>query len=600
MNVNVQSITEKFGNNPERLMDILLGVQSEFGCINDEAMTIIANQLNISKVNVEQTRSFYHFFTKTPTAKYNVYLNNSAVANMMGRAEVVKAFENETGCKWGSITPDGLIGMFDTACIGMNDQEPAAIINGVVYTKLKPARVKSIVSAFKAKRDVNEIIDIIGEGKNSNALIHSMVNNNILRKGQVVFADYQAGVSLSKIKDMTPEQVINEVKISGIRGRGGAGFPTGTKWDFCRKETETIKYVMCNADEGEPGTFKDRVLLTEVPEMVFEGMIIAGYSIGAKEGILYLRNEYIYLKSYLEKILESFRANRYLGNSVFGKTGFNFDIRIQFGAGAYVCGEESALIESCEGKRGEPRNRPPFPVQKGYLQKPTVINNVETLTHITRIIEKGGEWYKNIGTKQSSGTKLLSISGDCTMPGVYEIIWGMTINQILEMAGATDVQAVQVGGPSGVCINPEQFYRTIAYEDIPTGGSIIIIGNKRNLLKDVVINFMEFFCDESCGSCTPCRNLNKMILNKVEKIVHGFGVKKDISDLQEWGRIMKSANRCGLGQSSANPVITTIANFREKYEKLIKTDDDFVSEFDMDKAVASSCSFVGRNPNDAH
>jgi [NiFe] hydrogenase diaphorase moiety large subunit len=234
------------------------------------------------------------------------------------------------------------------------------------------------------------------------------------------------------------------------------------------------------------------------------------------------------------------------------------------------------------------------------MNKPTVINNVETLAHIARIIEKGGAWYKGIGTNESSGTKLLSISGDCQKPGVYEIEWGMTISQMLEMVGASHVQAVQVGGPSGVCLNPAQFNRAIAYEDLPTGGSMIVIGEHRNLLKDVVLNFMEFFVDESCGSCVPCRALSQIMTQKIEKIINGNGVKNDLNDLMEWGKIMKLANRCGLGQTAQQPIVTTITNFRDKYEALIKSSGDFKSDFDMSKAVDASCKYVGRVPNAVH
>lgn len=600
MKATLQTIIDKYEKKSARLMDILLDVQAAQGYVCDESAGYIAEQLGISKADVIQTRSFYHFFTTKPVGKYAIYLNNSAVANFMGRKEVLKAFEQEAGCKINSTTADGLIGLYDTACIGMNDQEPAAIINGAVFTKLDANKVKELVAGFKAGKTVKELVNNLGDGKNANALIHSMVNNNLHKKGQVTFAEYTSGTAVRKITEMSQDQVISEVKASAIRGRGGAGFPTGTKWDFCKKEVNAEKYVMCNADEGEPGTFKDRVILTEVPEMVFEGMAVAGYAIGAKTGILYLRNEYIYLKSYLENVLEGLRTKNILGKNVAGKTGFDFDIRIQFGAGAYVCGEESALIESCEGKRGEPRNRPPFPVQKGYMGKPTVINNVETLAHVVKIIEKGGAWYKGIGTKESSGTKLLSISGDCQKPGVYEIEWGMTIAQMLEMVGASNVQAVQVGGPSGVCINPSQFNRAIAYEDLPTGGSMIVIGQNRDIIKDVVLNFMEFFVDESCGSCVPCRALSKVMMHKVEAIAHGNGVKNDLTDLVEWGKLMKNTNRCGLGQTAFQPIVTTIANFKEKYEALIKTQEDYTSAFDMAKSVETSCNYVGRKPNLVH
>jgi [NiFe] hydrogenase diaphorase moiety large subunit len=291
------------------------------------------------------------------------------------------------------------------------------------------------------------------------------------------------------------------------------------------------------------------------------------------------------------------RNDNLLGEKILEKDGFDFDIRIQMGAGAYVCGEESALIESMEGKRGEPRNRPPFPVQSGYLGKPTVVNNVETLSTVVKIMLHGADWFKAIGTRESAGTKVLSISGDCKIPGVYEVEYGMTVNEMLEMVGATSVQAVQVAGPSGVCIGPDKFNQTISFEELPTGGAMVVIGKNRDLLKEVVLNYMDFFIDESCSSCAPCRSLTVILKNKLIKLVNGHGIMKDIDELYSWSKYMKQANRCGLGQTAANPIMTTIENFRPLYEALVKTDAEYVSEFDMDKAVQASCNYVDRVPN---
>ncbi len=582
MRTKIQRTVDEFNKDQNRLVDILSKVQDELGFISKEAIEIIAEQLNLSGVDVEQTRSFYHFLTDKPAGKYVIYLNDSVVANMMGRADVAKAMEEEAGCKFGEISEDGIIGLHNTACIGMSDQEPAAIINGKVFTNLTPVKVKELIQGMKVGKAVEDMITEYGDGVN--AQIKSMVKNNIMNEGKVLFAPYEIGTAITKSKLMQPSEVISEVKASNIKGRGGAGFPTGMKWEFTANAEGLEKYVICNADEGEPGTFKDRVILTEYAERVFEGMAVCGHAIGAKEGILYLRGEYDYLTSYLNNVIETIKPN--LGN---------FNIRIQLGQGAYICGEETALIESMEGKRGEPRNKPPFPAQKGYMDKPTTVNNVETFASVVKIMEKGAAWYNEIGTKESSGTKLLSISGDCDKPGVYEVEWGMTIKEMIEMVGANDVQAVQVAGPSGVCLNPSQFERKIAFEDLATGGSMIIIGNQRNLLKDVVLNFMNFFADESCGSCAPCRNLNAIMRNKLAKITEGKGIKSDIDDLLEWGKVMTATTRCGLGQTSANPIISTITNFRDKYEAIVQ-DIDYISNFDLAASVQASCDAVGRKP----
>lgn len=591
MKEKIISIVESFGKTPGRLMDILMSVQSEFRCVSDEAVSIIASELGVSEVEVNQTKTFYHFFTSEPVGKYAVYLNNSVVSMMMGMKEVADEFQKLTGIKVGEKTPDGLISLAYTACIGMSDQEPAALINSVVFTELNREKVRQLVTWMREGKPVEDMVTQYGDGNNANPLVKSMVRNNIRKTGAVCLGEYETGKGLAKALSMDSKAVIDEVKNSNLRGRGGAGFPTGLKWLFC-SQTPGDRYVLCNADEGEPGTFKDRVLLTERAPMLFEGMAIAGWAIGSKEGILYLRYEYKYMKALMESVLNDLRNRNILGKNILGK-GFDFDIRVQFGAGAYVCGEESALIESAEGKRGEPRNRPPFPVQKGYNAKPTIINNVETFCSAVKIIENGNEWYRKMGTEESSGTKLLSISGDIKNPGIYEVEWGMTINEMLEMVGAENVQAVQVAGPSGICIPPSQFNRKIAIEDLPTGGSMIVIGKHRDLLKDVVLNFMEFFEDESCGSCVTCRSFNMILTKQVKKVVEGRAIKKDIEDMSAWGEILRKTSRCGLGQTSSNPVSTTILNFRELYEARTK-DVEYQSDFDMQKAIEESCEVVGR------
>jgi len=347
------------------------------------------------------------------------------------------------------------------------------------------------------------------------------------KKSIILKNDYEPYTFLkTKINDYSPEQIIKIIEDSNLRGRGGAGFPTGLKWRFGSRTQGKHRVIICNADEGEPGTFKDRVLLTQYPEMVFEGMVIAAFATGADMGLLYLRYEYKYLLKFLRRKLKEMQDQQLLGKNIAGLKDFNFSIRIQLGAGAYVCGEESALIESLEGKQGEPRDKPPFPVEKGYLGYPTIINNVETLATAVKILHNGADWYTNFGTKDSLGTKLLSISGDCKLPGIYEVEWGISIKEVLEMCGAEDVQAIQVGGPSGMVIGmkdfdnldkttlmkwykpsgmmvAERFFdRRLSYSDLPTGGSIIIFNNQRDLLGDVVLNFMDFFIEESCGSCS--------------------------------------------------------------------------------------------------
>ncbi len=383
------------------------------------------------------------------------------------------------------------------------------------------------------------------------------------RTGPVLFSSYKRGEGIKKALQLNREDILFEIKESGLKGRGGAGFPTATKWMLTAAAKSDEKYIICNADEGEPGTFKDRVLLMEYPELVFEGMVIAGYTIGAKKGIVYLRGEYEYMLSALEDYLLVMRDDNLLGEKILGKDDFSFDITIRLGSGAYVCGEETALIESLEGQRGEARNRPPYPVNTGFMGKPTVVNNVETLAAVPHIITKGGEWFSKRGTNKSTGSKLFSVSGDCKKPGVYELPWGTTINELLALVKADDAKAVQVGGPSGVCIPVSQFERKLSYEDLSTGGSIMIFGKNRDMLK-VLKNFMEFFEEESCGQCTPCRIGNTKLLEGVKMIESNDYTFKYINTLKDLGRTMQVASKCGLGQSSPNSFISILENFKDE------------------------------------
>ncbi|MCK4947652.1 MAG: dehydrogenase [Candidatus Aureabacteria bacterium] len=384
------------------------------------------------------------------------------------------------------------------------------------------------------------------------------------REGPVIFSEIEPYAGLKNALNLGKTKVRDTVRDSNLKGRGGAGFPTGLKWNFVAVSPAEKKYVVCNADEGEPGTFKDRVLLTEYPGLFLEGMIIGAFSIGAKQGFLYLRGEYKSFLGILEKKLEEMRKDGVLGTDIMGKKGFSFDIEIRMGSGAYVCGEETALIESIEGNRGEPRNRPPFPANTGYNGYPTVVNNVETFAVVTHILVKGAEWFKSIGTEKSAGSKLLSISGDCKKPGVYEIPFGTSIKEILKMADAKDTKAVQVGGASGVCIAKSRFDRKIAYEDLSTGGSFIIFNQSRNII-DAAKNFLQFFEEESCGQCTPCREGIPVLLEGVEMLKAGECTQVYLKELLSLSETMQLASKCGLGQSAPNMFISVIDNFKKEY-----------------------------------
>lgn len=385
----------------------------------------------------------------------------------------------------------------------------------------------------------------------------------IMDTSKMTFAQVERQRGLEAALKMQPDEVLRTVADSGLKGRGGAGFPTSAKWNFAAETLDELKYVVCNADEGEPGTFKDRVILTEFADLVFEGMTIGGHAIGAKKGMVYLRGEYAYLRQLLEGKLEERRRTGLLGSNILGTQGFDFDIEIRMGAGAYVCGEETALIESLEGQRGEPRNRPPFPVNTGFMGHPTIVNNVETFAWVTCILVKGAKWFEKIGTETSQGLKLFSVSGDCREAGVFEFPLGITLRELLKKVGGEKAKAVQVGGAAGHCVPASEFGRAIAFEDLSTGGSIIVFGPERDMLH-VAQNFMEFFKDESCGQCTPCREGNARLLEGIEMLEQGNCSMKYLRELCRLGETMQLASKCGLGQSSPNAFLSIVEHFQDE------------------------------------
>ncbi len=378
-----------------------------------------------------------------------------------------------------------------------------------------------------------------------------------IKKVDLIFGkvDYMAIVEQSLKR--TRDEIILDVIDSGLRGRGGAGFPTGLKWKFAKNEEADQKYVICNADEGEPGTFKDREILTQVPEKVLAGMALCGYCIGASEGYIYLRGEYNFLLPSLHKHIDEFHKK-------LKALKFDFTIRICSGSGAYVCGEETALMESMEGKRGEPRNKPPFPTSHGYLGKPTSVNNVETLVFALMIAQEGPEKFKEMGTFDSRGSKVFSVSGDTPTPGIFELELGMTLEQFVEEFGDGDTKAVQVGGASGFCVARKDFKSTlIGFEGIPTGGSMMLFNSSRSMY-NILNDYLEFMEEESCGQCTPCRVGCQQLLKGIEAVKKGIKPPSYLEDLQKLSDTMRIASKCGLGQSVPNPFNSIIKNFREE------------------------------------
>jgi len=556
------------------LMKMLWDVQRKKRHIGHDDITKIAEAYDMSRMELEGVVTFYHFFHRQDCGKYTIYLNDCIVSQFSGRDMVKKAFEDAIGIKVGEVSKDKLFGLFTTPCIGLSDQEPACLINFKPFTNLTPEKVKDIVDHIKEGKKISNICD----------KPKSKIQYTPDLEKTVFFKPYKKFSSLSFLEKFGPEEIIDQVKTSKLGGRGGAFFPTGLKWQFCRQNESNIKYIVCNADEGEPGTFKDRVLMEEHPELLIEGMIYAAYAVGAVQGAIYLRGEYRYLKNDLEQLLEDYRKKGFLGKNINAKVPFDFDLYIDMGAGAYVCGEETAMLHSMEGKRGEPGTKEFFPVEKGLNGRPTVVNNVETLCAIPRIFEMGVDKWLSIGTEKTPGTKLLSVSGDCEHKGIFEIEWGMNMREFLDLTGAVNPSMVQFSGPSGECLSEVDFDRDICGEDLSCGGSVMIFNNQRDLIY-VLKSYSDFFVNESCGICVPCRTGNFLLNKKYDKLLMGHAEEKDLEDMTSWSEIIKTTSRCGLGQMSCNSLQDSIKKFPEIFKKNLSENSDFNKAFDLEAAV---------------
>lgn len=573
---DIRAICGQFGNDRYRMLDILLAVQAAQQWISPAAMETIAAATGLTRIAVEGVASFYSFLSLVPKGRVAIRLCDDIVDRFAGLDAVAAAFEAELGIKIGETSADGAVSLDVTPCIGMCDQAPAAMVGDLVAVRLTPDRARAIAKALKEGLSAAEALMADHDLLSPLDRVKAQVQDTLRQPGASLLGPVPLDAGIGAARRMKPAAIIDAVEASGLRGCGGAGFLSGRKWRFAAAAPDPHRVVICNADEGEPGTFKDRVLLTDRADLVIEGMAICARAIGAAEGILYLRGEYIYLRDHLEDVLAAARARGVLGA---------FDIRIQLGAGAYVCGEEGALISSCEGLPGEPKTRPPFPVTRGYLGHPTVVNNVETFAHVARILDRGADWFRAMGTEKSHGTKLFSVSGDCARPGVYELPYGLTLRDFLVLVGGEDAAAVQVGGPSGTMVGRDSFDRQLCFEDLATGGAVIVFAAHRNIL-EIVDYYLSFFVHESCGYCTPCRVGNVFLKKAVEKFRKGQANATDIAYLKDLSATIIETSRCGLGMTSPNPVLTTLQNFPLVWSAVTKPSQDGIkATFDIQSAI---------------
>lgn len=609
----VDRVVARYRRDPSNMVQILREIQESCDWISPEAIDRLQSTLGVPRTKIEGVAGFYSFFYTEPRGRYRVLFSDNITDRMLGNRALMERLCNNLWVERGKVSEDGLVSVGKTACTGMCDQGPALLINNTAMPALTAERIDEIAELIRNKLPLSEW-----------PAAFFKVEDNIRRADILLNADFKPGEALLAGRARAPDEglmasnmrswreglpsgmggpiaVLDEIKRAGLRGRGGAGFTTGMKWEACRNAQLKAGYqriIVCNADEGEPGTFKDRVLLSTCADLVFEGMTVAAYAVGATKAFVYLRGEYRYLLDHLNAVLARRRREKLLGENILGIPGADFDIDIHVGAGAYICGEESALIESLEGKRGTPRNRPPFPVTNGYLDQPTIVNNVETFAAAAMIALKGGDWYAGIGTRHSTGTKILSVSGDCERPGIYEYPFGVSIRQVLADCGARDTQAVQVSGPSGICLAEAEFDRIIGFEDIPTSGAFTVFDKTRDMF-EVARNYVHFFQHESCGFCTPCRVGTSLLKNLMDKLHYGAGSPYDFSEIEKLNQLLQSMSHCGLGHTACNPVLDTIAKFRPAYEKRMNQ-QDFTPAFDLDRALSAARQMTGRDDAAAH
>jgi [NiFe] hydrogenase diaphorase moiety large subunit len=584
--VNLAAIVARHRGDPSRLVQILHDVMAAEGFVSKATISELARRLAMPRGDVEGVVGFYAFFEEEPRGTFRVLFSNNVTDEMAGshalRTRMLEAF----GLEPGEVSRDGKLSIGTTSCTGLCDQGPAMLVNGRPIAKLSNARI-------------GEICALVRGGSPLEAWPEHFfaIESHVERRDLLLSTPLAAGEGLDAAIGLGAPALLAEMARSGLRGRGGAGYSLGSKWAACARAPGPERYVVCNADEGEPGTFKDRELLAHHAGLVLEGMTVAAFAIGASKGLVYLRAEYPFLIEPLLALIEERRQNGLLGKDVRGIRGFDFDIELHVGAGAYVCGEESALLESLEGRRGIPRNRPPYPVTHGYKQKPTAVNNVETLAAAALVAKYGADLFRAVGTEQSSGTKLLSVSGDVARPGIYEYPFGISVREVLHDAGARDTQAVQVSGPAGILLSSSELDRRISFEDVPSAGAVMVFDGTRDIVA-IVDNFSRFFAHESCGFCTPCRVGTTLNARTMTRFVRGRASQDDLDDLATVSEVMRTSSHCGLGTMAGNPVLDALKKFRPAFEA--RTTKVMLPTFDFDESLAAAREATGRDDDYAH
>jgi NADH-quinone oxidoreductase subunit F len=565
------------------LIPMLMYAQDEFGYISDEMIEEIARRLDLNNVQVEETLAYYSMLRRKPMGKYHVQVCTNVACMLKGGYEVLERAKKRLEIGHKETTQDGVFSLEEVECIGACTGAPALQVNYDFYENVTPLKFDRIIEELDAgKRPEPEPVTS-GTLHDRHVLETPLISRRWGMKDAHKLDVYvmQAGYkALEKaLKEMTPESIIEEVKKSNLRGRGGAGFPTGMKWSFVPKDSPKEKYVICNADESEPGTCKDRPLMEMDPHQLIEGMVIAGRAINSHQGFIYIRGEYRYVLDIVDAAIAEAYGAGYLGKNILG-TDFDFDLLIHTGAGAYECGEESALMESLEGKRGYPRIKPPFPAVVGLYGCPTIINNVETLSAVPSVIREGGEAYANRGTPKNGGTRMLCVSGHVRKPGIYEVPLGMNMKKfVYEVAGGIadgkKLKAVIPGGSSCPLLSAEEIDIPMDYDSLAKAGSMLgsggmVVMDEDTCMVDMARRIMHFYAHESCGWCIPCREGTAWLRKTLERFHAGFGREEDIDLIAELAQNMLGKTFCPLGDAAAMPTISIVKKWRGEFEDHLK------------------------------
>ena len=561
------------------LIPMLMYAQDEFGYISDEVIAEIAARLELRSVQVEETLEYYSMLHRKPMGKYHVQVCTNVACMLRGGNELLDRAKKRLEIGHKEVTKDGVFSLEEVECIGACTGAPAMQINYDFYENLTPATFDRLIQELDFGRRAEPVTVISGALHAREAGEIPVISKRwgIENSTKIdVFLQNGGYQALEKaLKQMTPESIIDEMKKSNLRGRGGAGFPTGMKWSFVPKDSPKAKYVICNADESEPGTCKDRPLMEMDPHQLIEGMVIAGRAIGSHQGFIYIRGEYRYVLDIVQGAITEAYERGYLGKNILG-TGFDYDLLIHTGAGAYECGEESALMESLEGKRGYPRIKPPFPAVVGLYGCPTIINNVETLSAVPAIILGGGEAYANLGTPKNGGTRLLCVAGHVNKPGIYEIPLGMNMKEFIYgmaggITGGKKLKAVIPGGSSCPLLTADEIDIPMDYDSVAKAGSMLgsggmVVMDEDTCMVDMARRIMHFYAHESCGWCIPCREGTTWLRKMLERFHAGYGREQDIDMLSELSKNILGRSFCPLGDAAAMPTISIVQKWRNEFE----------------------------------